>query len=196
MPSRSPLGVALSKADDNPYLEGWRANDVRERGRAAQFSGLGSKQDRSFTHADFSRITAFLSYDFASILHLAYEFFSSFSTIGGQLSGWLCDGTPNQREAAALRSAKLTGLYPSSLPVSVASGNAGVDWEIAQSWEEELRKLDVKRPSSIQEIEKIANVDELLSCLKPWMLTNQDYSRLNLKGDHRWDLGRRGKNSS
>jgi len=58
---RSRLKVALRRADDNPYLQGWRANGVRdrveafiERGLAAQFSDLRSKEDRAIIHADFS----------------------------------------------------------------------------------------------------------------------------------------------
>ncbi|KAI0537175.1 hypothetical protein GGR58DRAFT_472888 [Xylaria digitata] len=102
---RGRLEVALSKADANPYLQGWRANGVRERvdtfierGLVAQFSSLKSKQDKSIIHADFTtdnilydpatgRITALLDYDFASILHPAYEFFRSFNSTGGRLSG-------------------------------------------------------------------------------------------------------------
>jgi hypothetical protein len=66
-----------------------------------------------------------------------------------------------------------------------------VDWELAQAWEDELQKLDVKRPSSIQGIDKIADVDELLGSLKPWTLANADYLRMNPEEDHRMDLRRR-----
>ncbi|KAI0098901.1 kinase-like domain-containing protein [Nemania sp. FL0031] len=204
---KSRLEVALSKADINPYLQGWRANGVRERvdafierGLAVQFSALKSKQDRSIIHADFTtdnilydpatgRITALLDYDFASILHPAYEFFRSFNSTGGRLSGWLGDATPQEKEAAALRNAKLTGQFPSPLPV--AANNAAVDWELAQAWEDELQKLDVKRPSSIQGIDKIADVDEVLGCLLPWTLANKDYLRMNPEEDHRMELKRR-----
>ncbi|KAI3325201.1 kinase-like domain-containing protein [Xylariaceae sp. AK1471] len=207
---RSRLKVALSKADTNPYLKGWRANGVRERvdafierGLAAQFSDLTSKQDRTIIHADFTtdnvlydpatgRITALLDYDFASILHPAYEFFRSFNSTGGRLSGWSSDTTPQEKEAAALRNAKLTGQFPSPLPALVASDNGpGVDWELAQAWEDELQKLDVKRPSSIQGIDKIADVDELLGSLSPWTLANEDYLRMNPEEDHRMELRRR-----
>jgi hypothetical protein len=58
---RGRLKVALSKADTNPYLQGWGANGVRERvdafierGLTAQFSDLTSKQERTIIHADFS----------------------------------------------------------------------------------------------------------------------------------------------
>ncbi|KAI1149491.1 kinase-like domain-containing protein [Nemania diffusa] len=206
---RGRLEVALSKADVNPYLQGWRANGVRERvdafierGLVMQFSDLESKQNRSIIHADFTtdnilydpatgRITALLDYDFASILHPAYEFFRSFNSTGGRLSGWLGDATPQEKEAAALRNAKLTGQFPSPLPVPVAADNAGVDWELAQAWEDELQKLDVKRPSSIQGIDKIADVDEVLGCLLPWTLTNEDYLRMNPEEDHRMQWRRK-----
>ncbi|KAK7394013.1 hypothetical protein QQX98_013204 [Neonectria punicea] len=184
---RGRLEVALSKADTNPHLQGWRANGVRdridafiERGLPEQFSRLASKRDRAIIHADFTpdnlhydpatgRITALLDYDFASILHPAYEFFRSFATNGGRLSGWSAD-----HEAAAIRDAKLTGQFPSPLPAPAASANGpGVDWELALAWEDELQRLQVKRPSTIPGIEGLADVDEVLGSLVPWRLTNE-----------------------
>lgn len=73
----------------------------------------------------------------------------------------------------------------------MAADNAGVDWELAQAWEDELQKLDVKRPSSIQGIDKIADVDEVLGCLLPWTLTNEDYLRMNPEEDHRMQWRRK-----
>ncbi|KAH9910004.1 hypothetical protein F4778DRAFT_28701 [Xylariomycetidae sp. FL2044] len=202
---RGRLEVALGKADRNPYLQGWRANGVRERidafierGLAAQFSDLASKQARTIVHADFTtdnilydpatgRITALLDYDFASILHPAYEFLRSFNRTGGRLSGWLGDATPQEKEAAALRNAKLTGQFPSPLPSPVSSGNGRtVDWELAQAWDSELQRLDVMRPSSIRGIDKIADFDEVLGALVPWTLLNEDYLRMNPDEDQRW----------
>ncbi|KAH8885617.1 hypothetical protein GQ53DRAFT_845296 [Thozetella sp. PMI_491] len=192
------LNVALAKADKNPHLGGWHANGVRERieaflerGLPAQFSDLMSKQDRVIAHADFTsdnllydpatgRITALLDYDFSSIQHPAYEFFRSFAGNGGQLTGWSGDATPEEKEAAALRGAKLTGRFPSPLPDPVPSANGpGVDWELAKAWEDELQRLDVKRPSTIQGIDKLADVDEVLGSLLPWRLTNEDFLRMN-----------------
>jgi hypothetical protein len=56
------LRVALQKADANPYIEGWRANGIRERldafvenGPAAQFQSLGLRDQKVVVHADFSR---------------------------------------------------------------------------------------------------------------------------------------------
>lgn len=64
---RGRLKVALTKADKNPYLKGWRANGVRERvdafiehGLPAQFSDLTSKQDKTIIHADFGGFLIFL----------------------------------------------------------------------------------------------------------------------------------------
>jgi hypothetical protein len=80
----------------------------------------------------------------------------------------------------ALRNAKLTGQFPSPLPASAASDNGpGVDWELAQAWEDELQKSDAKRPSTIQGMDKVADVDEVLGLLLPWRLTNEDFLRMN-----------------
>ncbi|KAF9771786.1 hypothetical protein IL306_010553, partial [Fusarium sp. DS 682] len=121
------------------------------------------------------RITALLDYDFSSILYPAYEFFRSFGTNGGQLSGWSAD-----HEVAALRNAKLTGQCPSPLPAPVASGNGpSIDWELALAWETELQRHHVKRPSTIPGVEGLADVDEVLGLLLPWRLTNEDFLRMN-----------------
>lgn len=126
------------------------------------------------------RVTALLDYDFSTILHPAYEFFRSFGSNGGQLTGWIDGSDPEKQELAALRRAKLTGEFPSPLPTAVETPNGpGVEWEVAQAWENELQKLDVKRPSTIQGIDKLADVDELLGSLTPWRLTNSDFLRMN-----------------
>ena len=64
---RGRLKVLLTKADKNPYIQGWRANGVRERldafiehGLSAQFSDLMTKQDRAIVHGDFSGFLYFL----------------------------------------------------------------------------------------------------------------------------------------
>lgn len=61
---KSRLEVAIRKADANPYIKEWRANDVRERldsfierGLPAQFEDLDSQQDRVIIHADFSELS-------------------------------------------------------------------------------------------------------------------------------------------
>ncbi|KAK3364264.1 hypothetical protein B0T25DRAFT_60491 [Lasiosphaeria hispida] len=126
------------------------------------------------------RITALLDYDFSSIQHPAYEFLRSFATSGGQLCGWANDDTPQGKEAELLRNAKLGGQFPSPLPIwagSTADGRLAIDWELAQAWEEALQKLDVKRPSTIPGIDKLADADEVLGSLLPWRLTNEDFLR-------------------
>lgn len=65
------------------------------------------------------------------------------------------------------------------------SGAPAVDWELAQAWEAELQALDVKRPSTMPGIDKLADVDELLGCLLPFILTNEDFLRMNQDGDQR-----------
>ncbi|KAI9788580.1 MAG: hypothetical protein M1816_006829 [Peltula sp. TS41687] len=203
---RGRLKVALEKADRNPHLQGWRPNGVRERidafiehGLSAQFADLTSKEEKAIIHADFTtdnllydpatgRITALLDYDSASILHPAYEFFHSFSGNGGQLTGWLGDKTPRQKEAVALRDAKLTGRFPWPLPAASSDNKEylpAVDWEVAKAWEDELERVDAKRPSTIRGIDKLADVDEVLSSLLPFRLTNEDYLRMNRDEDQR-----------
>ncbi|CRG87492.1 hypothetical protein PISL3812_04510 [Talaromyces islandicus] len=183
------LEVALQRADKNPYIKGWRANGIRERldafverGVPSQFGSLNSAQERVIVHADFTannilfdtttkRITALIDYDFACILHPSYEFFRSFDGAGGQLRGWSGD---EDSEQSALREAKLHG-FPSPLPQSTKDG---VQWEVARAWEDELEKLDVKRPRTIAGIDKVADVDGVLRTILPWRLSNSDILRM------------------
>ncbi len=75
-------------------------------------------------------------------------------------------------------------MFPSTLPAPGASGNGSeIDWEIAQAWEEELQKLNVKRPSTIPGIEQLADIDELLGALLPWTLSNGDFLSLKKNRD-------------
>ncbi|KAM7184785.1 Protein kinase-like domain containing protein [Rhypophila sp. PSN 637] len=202
---RGRLKVALEK--------GWRLNGLRdrvedfiERGLPKQFAGFSSPQDRVIIHADFTsdnllydpktgRLTALLDYDFGSILHPAYEFFRSFEPNGGRFTGWVYDKNPEGQELAALRVAKLTGRFPSPLPTPVVTPNGpGVDWKLAQAWENELQKQNVKRPSTIQGIDKLADVDELLGALSPWRLINKDFLRMNTDEGQRMALRRMAEN--
>ncbi|KAI0395070.1 phosphotransferase enzyme family-domain-containing protein [Xylariaceae sp. FL0594] len=175
---RGRFKAVLSMADGNPYMQGWRANGVRdrveaflERGIAAQFSDLQSKEDRVIVHADFSnpetgRITALLDFDFATISHPAYEFFRSFGNIGGNLAGWKGKETPEHEESAKLQKAQLEGKFPSPLPPPLISKDARhhVNWELAKAWNETLHEANARGPSSIGGIQKLADVDELLGC--------------------------------
>ncbi|KAH6630172.1 hypothetical protein B0J18DRAFT_474823 [Chaetomium sp. MPI-SDFR-AT-0129] len=133
------------------------------------------------------RITALLDYDFASIQNPGYEFFRSFNTNGGSFLGWSGGTGPEEQEAEALRKAKLAGQFPSPLPAPLKSDSGAplVDWELAQAWEMELQKLDVRRPSTIPGIDKLADVDELLGALSPFILTNEDFLRMNTDEDQR-----------
>ncbi|TAQ88973.1 hypothetical protein B7494_g2714 [Chlorociboria aeruginascens] len=186
---KGQLEVALKNADGNPYIQGWRANGVRERldafverGIPAQFKFLTSKQDKVIVHADFTtnnllfdarsgRITALIDYDFACISHPSYEFFRSFDGAGGQFRGWSGDEASDQ---TALRDAKLHG-FPSPLPQATLSE---VKWDAAKAWEDELEKLDTKRPRTIEGIDKVADVDAILQTILPWRVTNSDIVRL------------------
>lgn len=117
------------------------------------------------------RITALIDYDFSSIMHPSYEFLRSFLGAGGQFRGWCGD---EGGEQAALSEARLHG-YPSPLPQSTEDGE--VNWELAQAMDEELEKLDVKRPRTIKGIEKVADVDTVLRTILPWRLCNPDIVR-------------------
>lgn len=117
------------------------------------------------------RITALIDYDFACILHPSYEFLRSFSGAGGQLQGW---SDVESNEQTALRDAKLHG-FPSPLPQGTKDG---VKWDVAKAWEDELEKLDVKRPRTMKGIEKVADVDAVLRSILPWRVSNSDILRL------------------
>lgn len=51
-------------------------------------------------------------------------------------------------------------------------------WDVAKAWEDELEKLDVKRPRTMKGIEKIADVDTVLRSILPWRVSNSDILRL------------------
>ncbi|KAF5872639.1 putative phosphotransferase enzyme family protein [Botrytis fragariae] len=192
---RDCLKAALAKAEDNPYVPGWKDDGVRkridtfmEKGPPVLFSAVPTKQEKSIIHGDSvpenllydpatCRITALLDYDFARILHPAYEFFLSFGSSGGD------------REAEGLRTSKLTGRFPSPLPTRVAPQNGtGIEWEVAQAWEEALQKMDVKRPSDIPGTEILANIDQLSDALLPWRLANEDFLNVNRDENQRMAL--------
>lgn len=70
---RGRLKVALTKADKNPYLQGWHVNGIRERidafiehGLPLLFSHFPTKQDKSVIHANFSK---YLSYSWPRAWH-------------------------------------------------------------------------------------------------------------------------------
>lgn len=121
--------------------------------------------------ATSQRITALIDYDFACILHPSYEFSRSFSGAGGQFQGW---SDVESSEQTALRDAKLHG-FPSPLPQGTKDR---VKWDVAKAWENELEKLDVKRPSTMKGIEKVADVDAVLRSILPWRVSNSDILRL------------------
>jgi len=112
-----------------------------------------------------------VDYDFACILHPSYEFLRSFSGAGGQFQGW---SDIESREQTALRDAKLHG-FPSTPPENTEDV---AKWDVAKIWEDELERLNVKRPRTMQGIEKIADVDALLRSILPWRVTNSDVLRL------------------
>ncbi|KAI0512992.1 hypothetical protein F5B22DRAFT_648088 [Xylaria bambusicola] len=142
-----------------------RVEAFLERGLVVQFSGLESKQERSVVYVDFTTDNILYDPVIGCIIALFDYDFASILYLVYEF----------------FRSFSTTG----------GSDSTGVDWEVAQAWEDELRKQDAKRPSSIQGVEKIADINELLGCLKSWTLTNQDYLRLNPEEDHKWNVRRR-----
>lgn len=53
-----------------------------------------------------------------------------------------------------------------------------VKWDLAKIWEDELERLDVQRPRTIESIEKVADVDAVLRSILPWRVTNSDVLRM------------------
>ena len=51
-------------------------------------------------------------------------------------------------------------------------------WDVAMAWEDELEKLDVKRPGNMKGIEKMADVDAVLRSILPGRVSNSDILRL------------------
>ncbi|KAF2969011.1 hypothetical protein GQX73_g4574 [Xylaria multiplex] len=150
------LEVALQRADANPYIQGWHANVTTN----------------LLFDPSTQRITGLIDYDFACVLHPSYEFLRSLGDAGGQFRGWSAD---KASEEELLRQAKLYG-FPSPLPVTTEDGK--VNWEVAKAWEDEIEKLNVKRPATIEGIDKVADVDTILRTILPWRVSNSDILRM------------------
>ncbi|KAI1156736.1 hypothetical protein F4825DRAFT_458911 [Nemania diffusa] len=170
------LEVALQRADANPYIQGWHSNGVRDRldafikdGSRANYSPLHNLVTTNLLFDPLTqRITGLIDYDFACILHPSYEFLRSLGDAGGQFRGWSSD---EASEEELLRKAKLYG-FPSPLPVTTEGGK--VNWEVAKAWEDEIEELNVKRPATIEGIDKVADVDTILRTILPWRVNNSD----------------------
>ncbi|KAF4966966.1 hypothetical protein FSARC_5405 [Fusarium sarcochroum] len=187
---KNQLDDALEKADASQYIRGWRANGVRDRldrfieqGVQPRFEALDSKDERILVHGDFTtnnilfdpssgRITALLDYDFSCVSHSSYEFLQSLSDVQGQFKISTGDGT----EETTLTHAKLHG-FSETLPETTGD----VQWELAKALENELEKAGVKRPRTIEGIDKIAEVHAVLQAALPWRLSNADI--LNLQSE-------------
>ncbi|KAJ8123469.1 hypothetical protein ONZ43_g592 [Nemania bipapillata] len=74
--------------------------------------------------------------------------------------------------------AKLNG-FPTPLPETT---EGGIQWDLAKVWEDELEKQDVKRPSIMQGIDKVADVDAVLRAVLPWHITNLDFLQMQPDG--------------
>ncbi|KAL2071286.1 hypothetical protein VTL71DRAFT_12521 [Oculimacula yallundae] len=176
---RGRLKVALETADRNNYIKGWQANNIRSRldkfiesGLSAQLAPLATKDEKTIVHLDLNtmnllidplthRINALIDWDFSAILHPSYEFLHSFSGCGEQLPGW-----STSFSSLALRELKLHG-FPSPLP---NSENFDFSWETAKAWEDELERVEAKRPRTMIGVKKVADIDALLIALVPWLL--------------------------
>lgn len=69
------IQVALVEADANIFIQGWRANGVRERidafvesGLAPQFQSLSFKYQKGIVHADFSELLTHIQFPYSSNL--------------------------------------------------------------------------------------------------------------------------------
>lgn len=85
------------------------------------------------------------------------------------LSGWSGNDNPEEQ---ALRDAQLHG-FPSLL-----SESKDVDWQLTKAWDEELEKAHVRRPREIDGIDKVADVEALISAILPFRVANPDKVRL------------------
>lgn len=94
---------------------------------------------------------------------------ASFHDIGGVLAGWSGDDDAEQR---ALREAQLHG-FPSPLPQA-----KDVDWELIRAWDEELEKAQAQRPRTMPGIERVADVEAIVSAILPFRVTNSDKVRM------------------
>ncbi len=81
-----------------------------------------------------------------------------FDGLTGQFRGWSGSDTD---EDAVLRKAKLSGRFPSPLPPN----SDEISWDVAKMWEDELEQLQVKRPSTIEGIDGVADVDAILRAI-------------------------------
>ncbi|KAK3689473.1 phosphotransferase enzyme family protein [Podospora appendiculata] len=103
---KTTLSASLAEAEGSTVLEGWRPSGVREILDAFITSGLQGFLAKSgvdttlrcLVHGDLTmnnilfnqeakKITALVDFDFASVLHPAHEFFTSFGDIGGSTAG-------------------------------------------------------------------------------------------------------------
>ncbi|KAH9222213.1 hypothetical protein DL95DRAFT_354443 [Leptodontidium sp. 2 PMI_412] len=189
---RGRIHAALREADQNPYIQGWRANGIRDRldafvndGLATRFDSLGCRNERVITHLDFTpnnilfdpathNITALLDWDFSAILHPIHEFLNSFSGFGESLQGY----SPSESaDDASIRDAKIHGFSSVLSAQPECDSEKGSRWENLKTWEEALEYADVKRPSTMQGVEDVADVEALLGMVLPWRLSNGDALR-------------------
>ncbi|KAH7125377.1 kinase-like domain-containing protein [Dendryphion nanum] len=181
---RERLERAIRKADGSRYIEGWRANGVRERldefmdrGLGKMFEGLEDREWKTIVHGDLTtenvmydpetaQVTALLDWDSAVVLHPSYEFLRSFGDLGGELNGWYEEEAFS--EQSLLREAKLFGFPPDAY-----STQDQPFWDVAVAWEEELETHDVKRPRIMKGIEQVADVEALLRGVLPWNISDE-----------------------
>jgi hypothetical protein len=84
-------------------------------------------------------ITGLLDFDFSHVASPVDEYFYSFPSINGILTGPFEGG-----EMKELRVAIISGNFPDPLPSSKE-----VDWNVAQVWNHEMKRAGVIRPSDI-----------------------------------------------
>ncbi|KAI9816070.1 MAG: hypothetical protein M1832_005153 [Thelocarpon impressellum] len=179
---RDTLRLRLAEADENPVVQGWRRQGLRERVDRFMTHGIGPIMQqvdsrKALIHGDFTtnnllvdpgtrRLTAVLDFDWAQVSGIGEEFLRSLGDIQGQLPGRLAE----DEDQVLLRQALLNGFEPPvpSLPSTFLSA-----WTIAEAWDAELARCDAQRPSTIRGMAGLSELKWLSDNLCPFLLFNE-----------------------
>ena len=111
-----------------------------------------------------NQITALLDFDWAQIGLPAEEIMRSFQTRYARLPG------PYEQDPdlLLLRHALLHGI-PSPLPAPSSS----VRWDVVEMWDKQLAEVGAERASTIEGIETLSGLYELMEMMIPYMLCDE-----------------------